>query len=207
MQPKNIHLKIVFFWAVLFQCLVFTSKAVEIERFEHLTTENGLSQNTITSIHCDSKGFLWFGTYNGLNRFDGYDFKIFQNTINQPEIFTNNRVIGIWEDLRGFLWFETYDGYYHRYNMRKETFATLPKYLQSAEEKYSKMNCFHQHNSNEIWLGSSNSGVYRLTYVPETDEYVTNQFLSRGQFSKSKNTSVLLLPIVTATSTLVHVMD
>lgn len=187
MQPKNIHLKIVFFWAVLFQCLVFTSKAVEIERFEHLTTENGLSQNTITSIHCDSKGFLWFGTYNGLNRFDGYDFKIFQNTINQPEIFTNNRVIGIWEDLRGFLWFETYDGYYHRYNMRKETFATLPKYLQSAEEKYSKMNCFHQHNSNEIWLGSSNSGVYRLTYVPETDEYVTNQFLSRGQFSISNN--------------------
>jgi signal transduction histidine kinase/ligand-binding sensor domain-containing protein/DNA-binding NarL/FixJ family response regulator len=167
--------------------LPFAVKAVEIERFEHFTTENGLSQNTITSIHCDRNGFLWFGTYNGLNRYDGYQFKVFQNTINSPEIFTNNRVISIWEDLRSFLWFETYDGYYHRYNINNETFSTLPKYLLSAEEKFSKMNCFHQHNENEIWLGSTNSGVYRLTYNPTSDEYETNQFLSRGQFSISNN--------------------
>lgn len=171
----------------VFSLLVFIVNAVEIERFEHLTVENGLSQNTITSIHCDSRGFLWFGTYNGLNRFDGYQFKVFQNMVNAPEIFTNNRVISIWEDKHEFLWFETYDGYYHRYNMAKENFSTLPKYLQSAEEKYSKMNCFHQHNKDEIWLGSSNSGVYRLVFNAATNEYDTDQFLSRGQFSISNN--------------------
>lgn len=171
-------------------CFIFCFKAVsatEIERFEHLTNDNGLSQNTITSIHCDSKGFLWFGTYNGLNRFDGYHFKVYQNNMNTPGIFTNNRVISIWEDKKEFLWFETYDGYYHRFNILKETFSTLPKYLQSAEEKYSTMNCFFQYSDNEIWLGSSNSGVYRLTFDPVQQEYISSQFLSRGQYALSNN--------------------
>lgn len=162
-------------------------RAEEIERFEHYTTDQGLSQNTITSIHCDSKGFMWFGTYNGLNRFDGYHFKIFQNTVNNPGIFTNNRVISIWEDQQQFLWFETYDGYYHYYNQVKETFSTLPKYLLSAEEKYSRMNCFHQHSPSEIWLGSSNSGVYRLSYDAVNHTYNSEQFLSRGQYAISNN--------------------
>ncbi|MBN2806322.1 MAG: hybrid sensor histidine kinase/response regulator, partial [Prolixibacteraceae bacterium] len=161
--------------------------AEEIERFEHYTTDEGLSQNTITSIHCDSKGFMWFGTYNGLNRFDGYHFKVFQNTVNNPGIFTNNRVISIWEDQQQFLWFETYDGYYHSYNPVKEKFSTLPKYLQSAEEKYSRMNCFYQHAPDEIWLGSSNSGVYRLTFDSIGHEYNSEQFLSRGQYAISNN--------------------
>lgn len=159
----------------------------EIERFEHLTIDDGLSQNTVTSIHCDKKGFLWFGTYNGLNRFDGYHFKVFQNSVQTPGIFTNNRITSIWEDQQSFLWFETYDGYFHRYNPVKETFSTLPKYLKNAEEKYSKMNCFYQLSPTEIWLGSSNSGVYRLTYDSIQHEYTSDQFLSRGQYSISNN--------------------
>ena len=46
-------------------------------QFSHLTAEDGLSLSGVTQIFQDSKGFLWFGTYNGLNRYDGYNFKIF----------------------------------------------------------------------------------------------------------------------------------
>lgn len=167
--------------------LALPAHAEKIERFEYFDTDAGLSQNTVTSIHCDTRGFLWVGTMNGLNRFDGYQFKIYQNTPEQPEMLTNNRVISIWEDEQEFLWFETYDGYYHYMNPRAEAFATLPNYQLSLEEKYSKINCFYQHTSDEVWLGSSNSGVYRLRYDSVRDDYVSSQFLSRGQFAISNN--------------------
>ena len=48
-------------------------------KFEHLTLENGLSQSTINAIVQDRQGFMWFGTQDGLNRYDGYDFKIFKH--------------------------------------------------------------------------------------------------------------------------------
>jgi signal transduction histidine kinase/ligand-binding sensor domain-containing protein/DNA-binding response OmpR family regulator len=172
------------FSLILFSTVV---SAINIERFEKYTIDDGLSQNTITSIHCDSKGFLWIGTMNGLNRFDGYNFKVFQSSVENPKILTHNRVISIWEDEREFLWFETYDGYYHYYNPRSEAFETLPKYQINLEEKYSRINYFKQYSKDELWLGASNSGVYRLTYNSLNDTYDVQQFLSRGNYSISNN--------------------
>ncbi|MDA3929203.1 MAG: hypothetical protein PF541_09600, partial [Prolixibacteraceae bacterium] len=87
-------------WTILIIALLsfcLSGFSAEIERFEHYTSDEGLSQNTITSIHCDNNGFMWFGTMNGLNRFDGYNFKVYQNSERTPDILTNNRVISIWE--------------------------------------------------------------------------------------------------------------
>lgn len=170
-----------------FMFLQGTISAIEIDRFEYLTTDNGLSQNTITSILCDSKGFIWFGTMNGLNRYDGYNFKVFQDNLSNPGMLTNNRIVSIWEDKKQFIWFETYDGYYHYFNPQNEEFSTLPKYMVNLEEKYSKITCFYQFSDEEIWLGSSNSGVYRLVFDPKSGTYTHNQFLSRGQYSISNN--------------------
>jgi len=167
--------------------LLNENRAAEIDRFEYLTTDDGLSQNTVTSILCDSKGFMWFGTMNGLNRYDGYSFKVFKNSLSKPGVLTNKRIVSIWEDKKQFIWFETYDGYYHYFNPITEEFSTLPKYTVNLEEKYSKITCFYQFNESEIWLGSSNSGVYRLVYENESGTYRQEQFLSRGQYSISNN--------------------
>jgi two-component system sensor histidine kinase ChiS len=48
-----------------------------ILKFEHISSEDGLSQNTVTAIIQDQKGFMWFATQEGLNRYDGYEFKIY----------------------------------------------------------------------------------------------------------------------------------
>ncbi|MDQ1350323.1 MAG: hypothetical protein QG657_624 [Acidobacteriota bacterium] len=75
--------------------------------FQHITIEQGLSQATVNCILQDSKGFMWFGTQDGLNKYDGYTFTVYrhdpqdQNTINQ------NYVTAIIEDRDGFIWIGT----------------------------------------------------------------------------------------------------
>ncbi|MEJ2055871.1 MAG: two-component regulator propeller domain-containing protein, partial [Calditrichaceae bacterium] len=49
-------------------------------RFEKISIDQGLSHSSVTAIHLDKQGFLWFGTQDGLNRYDGYNFKIFRNS-------------------------------------------------------------------------------------------------------------------------------
>ncbi len=182
---SNILLFISIFTAYIFS--PFNVLAIEIDRFEHINTDNGLSQNTITSLHCDHKGFLWIGTMNGLNRYDGYSFKIFRNRPGLSGSLTHNRIVSIREDARQFLWIETYDGYYHYFNPQSENFSTLPKYSVSPEEKFSRINCFLQYTKDAIWLGSSNSGIYLLRFNPQSGTYDEKQFLSRGQYSISNN--------------------
>jgi signal transduction histidine kinase/ligand-binding sensor domain-containing protein/DNA-binding response OmpR family regulator len=142
----------------------------DIFRFERIGSEQGLSQNTAFSILFDSKGFMWIGTYNGLNRYDGYEFKIYRSNSENGSNFTNNRVIKLWEDKRGFIWLETYDGYYHFFNPEREVFTSLPFY-EGSEVKNGAMNCFLQYSDDIIFLGSSVSGLYYLKYDQSGNTY------------------------------------
>ncbi len=160
---------------------------VEIGRFEHLNTDDGLSQNSVTAAFCDHKGYMWFGTMNGLNRFDGYNFKIFRSQVDKNNVLTNNRIVKIWEDSRYLLWIQTHDGYMHYYNPETEEFTTIPFYFRSEEEKNSMVTCFHQKNRNEIWIGSSNSGIYHLQFDSVNNNYKVDQYLSRGLNSVTNN--------------------
>jgi signal transduction histidine kinase/ligand-binding sensor domain-containing protein len=78
--------------------------------FSHLTTEEGLSNNTVHCIFQDSRGFLWFGTDDGLNIYDGYEFKTFYNNANDSLSIAGNAVFKITEDSRGQLWIGTNSG-------------------------------------------------------------------------------------------------
>ncbi|MBN1415960.1 MAG: response regulator [Bacteroidales bacterium] len=166
------------------QCLF----SVEIERFEHLDSRHGLSQNNVLTMFCDHTGYMWFGTMDGLNRYDGYSFRIYKMEEGRVNALTHNRVSDIWEDSLQFLWIKTYEGYFHYFIPETEEFISFPNYYKSSEEKNSFIQCFHQPLKNEIWLGSSNSGVYLLRYDPGTHHYLSTQFLSRGPSSISNNT-------------------
>ncbi|HJX70398.1 MAG TPA: two-component regulator propeller domain-containing protein, partial [Bacteroidales bacterium] len=161
---------------------------IEIERFEHLDTRAGLSQNNVISMYCDHQGFMWFGTWDGLNRFDGYSFKIFKSEEGKKNALTHNRISGIWEDTLDNLWVKTYEGYYHYLIPETEEFITFPYYYESIEEKNSAINCFFQPVRDEVWLGSSNSGVYYLKFDAKVRRYQATHFLSRGPSSISNNT-------------------
>ncbi len=78
--------------------------------FQHLTTEHGLSQSYIFSIYQDSKGYMWFGTWDGLNKYDGYQFTVFKPDPYNPNSLSNNCVTAIYEDRYGIIWIGTNGG-------------------------------------------------------------------------------------------------
>ncbi len=77
---------------------------------EQFTTDNGLSHESVLSITKDKDGFLWIGTANGLNRFDGITFKVFLNNPDQPNTIPGNYIAGTTLDKKGYLWVATSNG-------------------------------------------------------------------------------------------------
>ncbi len=76
-------------------------------RFEHLTVSDGLATNAVNTIVQDTQGFLWFGTDNGLHRYDGYQFTIYRHDSNDPFSLSTDEVTAIHEDRAGVLWIGT----------------------------------------------------------------------------------------------------
>lgn len=110
------------FMACLFPVFFFAQEN-GLEYKKHLTISEGLAHNGVTAILEDSQGFLWFGTYDGLNRYDGHDLMIFKNTI-ESELFVSNRIRALTEDPKGNIWIGTDEGI-TVYDYRKSEFRNL----------------------------------------------------------------------------------
>ena len=104
MNMKTKMFKAAFIWclAFLISSTALYSQVDEIQ-FEKISIESGLSQSTILSMYQDSRGFLWFGTFEGLNRFDGYSFKVFKTDPKDPCSLSSNNIGSILEDHLGVL--------------------------------------------------------------------------------------------------------
>lgn len=93
--------------------------------FRHYQVEDGLSNNAVLCSLQDNKGFLWLGTKDGLNRFDGYTFKVFRNDPEDPTSIGNNFIRSLYMDKDHVLWAGTDKGLY-RYDATDESFSLLP---------------------------------------------------------------------------------
>ncbi len=92
--------------------------------FRHFKVENGLSYNSVMAILQDSRGFMWFATKDGLNRYDGYKFKIYRNIEGNPESIGSNSIYKLVEDATGNILVGTYNGLY-RLDIQTEKFTLL----------------------------------------------------------------------------------
>lgn len=78
--------------------------------FKHINNKNGLSQNFVHSISQDNEGFLWFATESGLNRYDGYSFRIYSYDPENVDSISNNKVKIVFNDSSGVIWVGTKGG-------------------------------------------------------------------------------------------------
>jgi len=125
--------------------------------FQHLNVEEGLSQGTILSVFQDSRGFLWFATQYGLNRYDGYSFKIYTNDPLDSLSISNNFILSVAEDKLGNLWIGTENGL-NKFVYSSNTFT---RYLQDSTD-LSIISYVIVDKNNVIWAGTSSKGLYRL---------------------------------------------
>ncbi|MCX2452067.1 ATP-binding protein [Pedobacter sp. PLR] len=130
--------------------------------FKHYQVENGLSNNSVFASVQDDKGFMWFGTKDGLNRFDGYSFKTYRHDPANPTSLGNDKIYALLSDKTAGLWIGTDRGLY-KYNPEKETFHAIKETLQI------RISSIHIDNNGILWL-LSNSKVYR--YNPTKKEFL-----------------------------------
>jgi len=128
--------------------------------FKHYQVENGLSNNTVRCSLQDKDGFLWFGTLNGLNRFDGYSFKVFRNNPEDSTSIGTNFIICLYADENKTLWIGTNKGVY-RYNETGEKF-TLVKAL-----PLENINAIQADKKGKLWV-MSNADLY--SYDPASEK-------------------------------------
>jgi len=101
--------KITTVFCLLFCLQVIVATVHELEYTSQLTISDGLAHNGATSLIADSKGYVWIGTYDGLNRYDGYSIETYKNTI-YNELLVSNRVRSLAEDKKGNIWVGTDEG-------------------------------------------------------------------------------------------------
>ena len=119
---NGLHLRQKIFFVVLI--LLLKPAFGQPYYFRHYQVENGLSNNAVICSVQDKHGFLWFGTKDGLNRFDGYSFKVFRADPDKPGSIGGNFINSLYEDRNGVLWAGTEKGIY-RYDATTESFSLL----------------------------------------------------------------------------------
>lgn len=131
-------------------------------KFSNLTTKEGLSQSSVVSMFQDDEGFLWFGTYGGLNRFDGYNFLKYQYTKNNPISICDNHVRSIIQDTTGVLWVATVGGLNHFFSHTKEFIHYVHNPNDSTSLAHNTIYKILKDRDGGIWLGTWGGGLEKM---------------------------------------------
>ncbi|WP_276484318.1 hybrid sensor histidine kinase/response regulator transcription factor [Paraflavitalea pollutisoli] len=123
--------------------------------FRHITVENGLSQNAVIAISQDSHGFMWMGTPNGLNRYDGYRIRQFQSRPADSTTLSTSSVLSILHDSRKQLWIGCFDGL-NRYDERLDRFFRVKLPIQKSVAFYA----LYEDMQGRIWAGTDHGLFY-----------------------------------------------
>ncbi|MXV17334.1 hybrid sensor histidine kinase/response regulator [Hufsiella ginkgonis] len=144
---------LLFLYFVLF-FLVQASYAQQSIKFKHLSTRNGLSQSNVTSIVKDRQGFMWFATRDGLNRYDGYQFVVYQYDQADKNSLSSSYINKLYVDRLGNLWVGTAIGL-DRFDRAKNSFVHYP----GSRSMYVK--AIFRDSKGNLWVGAKD-GLYLL---------------------------------------------
>ncbi len=124
-------------------------------KFEHISVEHGLSSTTVISIFQDSKGFLWIGTDQGLNKYDGYGFTLYKHDPDNPNSLSDNNIGRLFEDRYGALWIGTVNGGLNKFDRKTEKFAHYKHDPQNPKSlSHNFVFTMHGDRHGVLWIGT-----------------------------------------------------
>ncbi|MCC8144346.1 MAG: response regulator [Tannerellaceae bacterium] len=178
-------------YAVLISLLFSLASYAQLRcSFTHYSIEDGLSQKTIMNILEDRNGFMWFATWDGINKFDGYTFTTYKAGKNNAVSFANNRVDYIYEDPFGYLWIMTYDNRFHRFDPKREIFTQVPA---SGIESNAHIHSIKILPNGHIWLLTENEGAYRVIQQENDPSFELEIYSTNAGNFPVRNVSEVLL--------------
>ena len=148
--------------------------------FKSLGVEDGLSQNMVYAILQDRQGFMWFGTQNGLNRYDGNSFKVYKRGISDDKSLKSDAIFSLAEDTDGMLWIGTDIGVF-LYNPVFDSFTSLSTKTEKGLSITGIVRTIVRDKEGNMWLGVSDQGIFCVTNEKEVRFYSLDRYLAKGQ--------------------------
>ncbi|MCP5051052.1 MAG: response regulator [bacterium] len=170
-SPGSLHL-----WGIGFQ-------------FENISIEEGLSQSAVHCITQDGSGFMWFGTEDGLNRYDGYRFVVFKPRTGDPKSLSHNAVTALLYDGGTSLWVGTRNGL----NLLDTETETVERFLNNPQEpgslSHNWIKCLLLDSNGELWVGTAN-GLNRFLRREKRFIHYSNASDRTGDLSRDSVTAI-----------------
>lgn len=149
-------------------------------KFKHFSTKDGLSQSSVIAILQDRKGYLWFGTRDGLNKYDGNRFITYRHNSEDKNSLSHSWITAIFEDSLGNLWVGTKDGL-NKYSAKNDDFKRYKHAVDSESISDNEIWDLTQLNNSELWV-ATNNGIDKIEI--RTDN------VSHFKHSKNDNNSI-----------------
>ena len=177
------NFKIIFFLQLLFFSLLLCGQSNDMLK-QYLTVENGLSHNEVTSIVQDNNGFIWMGTRGGLNRYDGYEFKVNNQVPEDSNSLVNPSIETLFIDSKGNIWIGTKSGGVSKYNPKNGQFKNIVNNYSHDNPVMPahRILSFYESRDGKIWIGTWARGLY--IYDEKTN--TAKQYLERTRINSIK---------------------
>ena len=163
---KTYLLIIIYLISILSSFPVLAKKP--LVKFEHLTIKEGLSQSTVYCILQDSTGFMWFGTQDGLNKYDGYEFTVYRHHPQDPNSLSHNEVFALYEDSQGILWIGTRSGL-NQFDSKQNKFIHYSHNPQDSDSlSHDEVWSIYEDNHGILWIGTNGGGLNQFNRQDNT---------------------------------------
>ncbi len=170
-------------WILFIFCIACNSLCIGQlpHTFTQYTSEDGLTQKNIQGIIQDHKGLMWFATWDGLYKFDGYTFKNYKAHPGDSIGLSNNRLDNIKEDKYGCIWVQSYDHQIYRFNPKTELFQAIP-YKNYLSQSLYVLPC------GDVWVVTTQNELIHITIHPENGDMITYELLEKIAKEINENT-------------------
>jgi signal transduction histidine kinase/ligand-binding sensor domain-containing protein len=157
------------FFILIFLCL----RAYPQLHFKHYGIGDGFSDNSVRQIIQDKKGFLWFGTLNGLNRYDGNDIRIYKTEPGNPNSLSYSRISRIMEDSYSYIWLSTFNSEIQRFDPRTQKFINLNHLIENYD-RTDINSALIETSPGTLWMIMRYGGLVRFREEFDTDHFTVD---------------------------------